>query len=190
MSSTGRVVIVHGYNAAPDKHWFRWLADALADDGITTDIPALPDPGEPEPEAWDRAVQAALGHVDERTVVVGHSLGTVAAVRVLAGLADPWRLGGLVLVAGFARALPGAGPRVDAFVTETPDFARVVAATEHRLVVRSDNDTSVPPELSDELATALAADLLVVPGAGHFTESDGVTTLPQVRDAVRGWLVG
>lgn len=185
MPPTGHLVILHGYNGSPDKHWFRWLAEALSEDGVSADVPELPDAGAPQPAAWDAAIGAALTEADERTVVVAHSLGCVAALRVLAQ--QPRRLAGLVLVAPFVEKLPSL-PDVDAFVEDLPELAPVAQCAPHRLIVRSDNDDAVPAAMSDRLAAVLDAEVVVIPGAGHLTESDGVEELPQVRDAVRGWL--
>ncbi|NKY07141.1 serine hydrolase family protein, partial [Cellulomonas hominis] len=41
--TTPRVVVLHGYQAAPDAHWFGWLAADLARDGVGVHVPALPD---------------------------------------------------------------------------------------------------------------------------------------------------
>jgi len=43
---------------------------------------------------------------DEGTVVVAHSLGCLSVLRRLRSLTGPWRLGTLVLVAGFLEPLP------------------------------------------------------------------------------------
>ena len=52
-------------------------------------------------------------------------------------------------------------------------------------VIHSDDDRLVPPAKSEELAAAIGARTVVVPGAGHFLASDGVTALPEVVDALR-----
>jgi uncharacterized protein len=49
-------------------------------------------------------------------------------------------------------------------------------------VLRSDFDPEVPIELTAPVAAGLAAELDVVPGAAHFCESQGVTTLPVLAD--------
>ena len=55
-----------------------------------------------------------------------------------------------------------------------------------RVVIRSDNDTLVPAAAGDALAERLGAEVLVVPGAGHFLEVDGMTSLTVVLDALVG----
>ena len=97
-----RVVILHGYTAHPGKHWFGWLRDQLAPLGVTTEVPALPDTDNPQAGAWTDAAVAAIGRVDSDTAVVGHSLGTITAIRALGRVfaeQPDARLGSLALVA-------------------------------------------------------------------------------------------
>jgi predicted alpha/beta hydrolase family esterase len=186
-SPAARVVVLHGYQASPDAHWFGWLAGDLRPEGVDVAIPQLPDPHDPDPVAWLGAARDALGTPDERTVVVGHSLGCVTALHALATVPGSWRLAGLVLVAGFDVPQP-AVPEVDAFTATAPDVARVAAATAHRHVVGSDDDAVVAPADTRALAERLRATFDLVPGGGHLRALDGFTTLPVVRDRVRAAL--
>ncbi|MFG1665202.1 alpha/beta hydrolase [Streptomyces sp. Y7] len=57
-------------------------------------------------------------------------------------------------------------------------------------IIRSDADPYVPPGHTDRLADLLGVSAQVVPGAGHFLASDGVTSLPVVREAIASsWLM-
>jgi predicted alpha/beta hydrolase family esterase len=174
-----RVVIVHGFGATPSDHWFGWLAGRLEPGGAEVAVPALPNTLNPDPEAWISAVTDAIGTPDDRTAVVGHSLGCVTVLRALGRLDSSWRLGALVLVAGFARPLPDL-PQLDPFTANLPDLDRVSTRVDMRSVVRSDNDTIVPPAATAALGELLDAEQLVVRGAGHFVASEGVTTVPEV----------
>ncbi len=184
MSKAQRVIIVHGYEAAPDAHWFPWLEGALQAEGIGVTVVPLPAPDAPEAAAWENAVGVALGVPDMKTVIVAHSLGAVTALRVLAALPEPWELGALVLVAGFTRPLE-ALPELDGFLETDVDVERVSRSIGKRAVIRSDADPFVPPAASDELAKRLDAQLQVQPGAGHFMAKDGVTSLPAVLYLLR-----
>nr|WP_195969191.1 alpha/beta hydrolase [Cellulomonas hominis] len=186
-TSPARVVVLHGYQASPDAHWFTWLADDLRPDGVDVTVPALPDPDAPVPAAWLAAARAAIGVPDERTVVVGHSLGCVTALHALSATPGEWRLGGLVLASGFD-ATPSVVPEVAAFTAAPPDHDRVAAATAARHVVGSDDDVVVEPALTRALAERLSATFDLVPGGGHLLARDGFTTLPVVRDRVRAAL--
>ncbi len=182
--SSPRVVVLHGYQASPRDHWFGWLDAELAADGIRVEVPELPVSHAPDPQRWVAAARAAIGVPDAATVVVGHSLGCVTALHALSGVAAPWALGGLVLVAGFDRPLPDL-PELDAFSATRPDHPGIAAATAHRHVLASQDDAVVPVRFSRDLAVALDATLTTVPHAGHFLGIDGHTELPAVAALVR-----
>ena len=182
-----RVVILHGYTAHPGKHWFGWLRDQLAPLGVTTEVPALPDTDNPQAGAWTDAAVAAIGRVDSDTAVVGHSLGTITAIRALGRVfaeQPDARLGSLALVASFVDPV-AIYPELDPFTVGLPELPALAARIDRRLVLRSDFDPEVPIELTAHVAEDLDAELEVVPGAAHFCESQGVTTLPVLAD----WLV-
>jgi predicted alpha/beta hydrolase family esterase len=182
--SLRRIVVLHGYTAHPGKHWFGWLRDELAPLGIATEVPALPDTDHPEARAWTDAAVAAIGEADSRTAVVGHSLGTITAVRALGRVfaeQPDARLGALALVASFVDPV-SIYPELDPFTIGLPPLPAVAARVDRRLVVRSDADPEVPVELSAPVVAGLAAEEVVVPGAAHFCDRQGVTTLPVLRD--------
>ncbi|WP_231928198.1 RBBP9/YdeN family alpha/beta hydrolase [Devriesea agamarum] len=176
-------VIFHGYSATPDDHWFGWLAGQLEADGIHTLVPALPNPSDPDPTQWADSVREVLGEPDDRTIVVAHSLGCLAVMRYLSALPGVWRLGTLVLVAGFTDRLP-ALPELDAFIGDGCDVSGLAKHIGHLAVIRSDDDPLVPPALTDHVARQFGTSARIVPGAGHFLAADGITKLPSVRDAI------
>jgi predicted alpha/beta hydrolase family esterase len=182
-----RVVVLHGYQASPDAHWFAWLTADLAAEGVPVHVPALPTPQDPVLGDWVAAARDAIGTPDERTVVVGHSLGCITALHALSATPGDWRLGGLVLASGFDTG-PAAVPEVAEFTATPPDHDRVLAATAHRHVIGSDDDPVVEPALTRALARRRGATYDVVPGGGHLLGKDGFTTLPVLRDRVRAAL--
>ena len=91
-------VLLHGYESFPDWNYYRWLEAELVKRGHTVEIPTLPSPNEPDIREQARYVLAQC-RLDRDTIVVGHSLGTHVAMRVLEQLSEP--LAGTVLVGGF-----------------------------------------------------------------------------------------
>lgn len=180
-----RVIIVHGFRANVDAHWFPWLRDALANRGIAATSVDLPLAESPNAADWEREVSLALGTPDETTWIVGHSLGAITSLRTLSAQLGDWRLGGVVFVAGFTGKLDTL-PDLDEYLAGDVDAERVAERIGVRIAIRSDNDTLVPAAATDALATRLSAELRVQPGAGHFLEADGVTALPAVLDALIG----
>lgn len=193
-ASFDRVIVVHGFRASPQKHWFPWLAQTLP----AAEVVALPDSASPSEPAWVGTVIEAIGTLDHRTAVVAHSLGCVTAVRAVARLAaehapgSDARLGAFVAVSPFADPLTVTGDDgLDAFSAHglAPFLDGVdLPATRPHLgrvtVIRSDDDPLVVPQLSDAFARGLDAPVQVVPGAKHFIEAHGVTQVPQVVSAL------
>ncbi|MFC8202099.1 RBBP9/YdeN family alpha/beta hydrolase [Streptomyces sp. NPDC057298] len=178
-----RATIIHGYAATPEDHWFGWLAAQLDARGIPTTVPALPDSEAPDPDRWLAAVAASVGTPDEGSTLVAHSLGCITALRHLCSLAGPWRLGALVLVSGFVDTLPTL-PTLDSHIGKPLDLAGIRNHVDRLTLIRSDADPYVPPSHTDRLADLLGASPQVVPGAGHFLASDGVTSLPAALAAI------
>ena len=174
-----RGVIVHGYGATPADHWFGWISEELRQRGIPTQVPALPRPDAPEPMQVDAILSSSIGRPDEGTVIVAHSLGAVATLRHLASLRPGWRLGRLVIVAGFADPLPGL-PELKGFLIPTNLIAPLAIRITRLRVLRSDDDPVVPAEHTDRLADLLHTSSVVAQGRGHFLADEGVTSLPEL----------
>lgn len=181
-----RVLIVHGFGASIDDHWFPWLAGATPGAERIT----LPEATAPVAETWISTVADAIGRLDPETAVVAHSLGCVTVAQAVRRVADSHDcLGLFVAVAPFVRALPTIGdPDLDAFIAGGLDtfidinLASIRDLIERVEVVRSDNDPIVPTAASDQFAHALGADVHVVPGAGHFLAREGIDRLDIARD--------
>jgi predicted alpha/beta hydrolase family esterase len=178
--TTARAIIIHGYAATPSDHWFGWLAEHLEFAGIPTLVPALPVPEAPDPRSWLNAAQQ-IGVPDEDTILIAHSLGCLTVLRYLAAQQEPWRLGTLILVAGFLDPLP-ALPNLDGYIGEGCDVSSIPGHIGRLTVIRSDDDPYVPTDHTDRLARQLMATPQVVTGAGHFLAENGVTTVPEVLE--------
>jgi leucyl-tRNA synthetase len=98
MGQKYRFVILHGFQSGPDRPRWIWVKQKLEEMGHEVVLPALPNPERPTEGEW---VSAALNCTtyDENTVLVGHSLGSVAALKVLEKLDKP--IARLVTVGGF-----------------------------------------------------------------------------------------
>jgi leucyl-tRNA synthetase len=80
-----RYVILHGYKSGPDKHFHPWLKKKLESLGNEVVIPELPNPDDPDISEQVRYVRQNV-ELTEDTILVGHSLGTIVAMKVLENL--------------------------------------------------------------------------------------------------------
>ncbi|RJQ35225.1 NUDIX domain-containing protein [Candidatus Parcubacteria bacterium] len=94
-----KYVILHGFQSSPDRPRWLWLKSELEKSGHEVVMPSLPNPDDPSEQEWvETAINATT--YDENTVLVGHSLGAVTALKVVERLKKP--IFRLVTVGGFA----------------------------------------------------------------------------------------
>lgn len=173
------VVIVHGYTASPNVNWFPWLAEVLREQGAQVSIPAMPDSFNPDPIKWALALQQSLPAADTNTILIGHSLGCIAALRHLLSLPAHTLTGGVLLVSGFDRTVSTL-PELHAFTDAPLDHAEVCRRTQKIISLFSDNDSIVEPAASIELSRNLKAEQEVVSGGGHFLDREGFVQFPEI----------
>ncbi|MFJ1785036.1 RBBP9/YdeN family alpha/beta hydrolase [Streptomyces anulatus] len=151
---------------------------AFEEAGVRTAVPALPGAEAPDADRWAATVSAVVGIPDHGSIVVAHSLGCLTVLRHLCSIPESWQLGRLVLVSGFIDTLP-ALPELDNYINRDTDLAQISHRIDRLSIIRSDADPYVPTGHTDRLADLLGVTAQIVAGAGHFLESDGVTSLPE-----------
>lgn len=182
-----KVVIVHGYTASPNDNWFNWVKNELEALGATVDVPALPESNSPDPQKWQQCLLDANIQFDENTILVGHSLGCITALRFLENNApEGAKIGGYVLVSGFDRSLDTLSDLAD-HTQFSLDYNKLISITDKRASIISSNDWVVDPDASIELAKALKTSVTMVESAGHFLDREGYTRLPALLNLLRFW---
>jgi len=91
-------VLIHGYGGSPNANFFPWLKNELERRGAKVYVPELPTPKNPRVYEQAEAV-LKFAHFDENTILLGHSLGGVVALKILERLSKPVRK--TVLVGSF-----------------------------------------------------------------------------------------
>ncbi|KAB8307569.1 serine hydrolase family protein [Erwinia endophytica] len=178
MSST-RLVIVHGFMAAPTHHWFQWLKNEAETAGMQVLIPPMPDSDAPDLNKWLNALENTVGQSDENTWFIGHSLGCITILRYLTEKSATCKAAGMIMVSGFSEPVEGLA-LLHPFTQVEIAAERIINGVRHRAVLASLHDDIVPPEYSLRLSQQLDADFYAVPHAGHFLGRDGFHELPRV----------
>src|SRR5665213_1615385 len=95
-----RAFIIHGYQGYPGEAWQPWLKGELEKRGYKVALPAMPHPDRPVISEWTPFIANLVGKPDEKTVLIGHSLGAQAVLHYLETLgAAGTSVGTTVLIA-------------------------------------------------------------------------------------------
>lgn len=154
-----RTLLIPGLDGSPAPHWQNWWAAT----DPTAKIVEQTSWSEPTPEAWLTEIAAAtLTHPG--CVLVGHSLGAISIVRLLA----TWpqiQIAGAFLV---APAEPSRCARISDF---GPIPERALETTV--LVAASHNDPWMDQSQARSLASSWEADFIDMADAGHINVASG-----------------
>lgn len=180
-------IIIHGMpskeeyfetgSCSSKHHWLPWMKFNLEAKSVSTKTPEMPEPYEPNYENW-KAVFEQL-HIDEETVLIGHSCGGGFLVRWLSE--NTISVGKVILVA------PWMDPSHEEkeLVTDFFDFTidpTLVEKTKGITIFISDDD-DVPMLKTVELLKEKISELKIVEfvGKGHFVEGDmGTNEFPEL----------
>jgi predicted alpha/beta hydrolase family esterase len=179
-----RIVVAPRWGGTPADDWYPWATGELERDGVSLEALEMPDPTEPEIDAWVAAVSAGLaGGVPAETVLVGHSVGCRAALGAVERLPDGVALRGLVLAAAWWD-VDDPWPSILPWQALGHDATRIQAAAGRPLVLLSDNDpfTADWQRNSDEWVERLDADVRVYTGVKHFNASQEPAVLAAIRE--------
>lgn len=187
MSYVNNIIIVHGFLSTPRHHWFQWLRQQCEDADIRVLIPQMPKPRAPRPEKWLAKLRNTIDMPNEKTWFIGHSLGCITVLRYLSSLHERLKVGGVILVSGFAEQIE-THPELSDFTATQIDFDLLRKAIKHRITILSSNDTIVAPHYTVKLREQLDAELYSFNGCGHFLDCDGFHQFPALRNILRDHL--
>lgn len=137
-----RFINLHGFTANSESDFHPWLKAELEKKGHTVMVPNLPQTENP---SVNEQVEYVIDNYsfDADTVLFGHSLGSVVALKVLERLDGP--IHSLVLAAGFAEPgfLDHKRPFENTFDWKF-DFEKIKKNVGDIILLKATNDTAVP----------------------------------------------
>ena len=170
-----RAVIVPGCGckrqSVRSSNWYGWLEKRLLEDGRFSEVVLkdMPDPLAARRRIWLPFMLADLG-CDASTVVIGHSSGAVAAMRLL----EDHELAGALLVSACHTDLGMASEQAAGYYPPSGGpwqwDAMQRNAGGNLCVLHSDDDPFIPLQEAEHVAKSLAAPLRVERGRLHFFE--------------------
>lgn len=180
-----RYVILHGWKSAPNKCWFPWLKRELEAEGHEVIVPKMPITFIPNVA---NQAQYVLENVsfDENTVLVGHSLGTIVAMRVLEQLKNPIRK--TVLVSGLMepKFVDKARPEASVLINWNFNTEKIKKNAGHLRILRDIKDILIAPEAGLKLHQELGGHLVEFEAErGHTCGAVEPVVLENVRDSIK-----
>jgi leucyl-tRNA synthetase len=78
-----KVLLVHGFEGSPKGNWMPWMKAELETRGFEVFAPELPNADHPDMDAWLATILPILENFTEEDIVIGHSLGSKAALHAI-----------------------------------------------------------------------------------------------------------
>ncbi len=148
-------ILLHGYTGTPEGGFRTWLKNELEKRGNEVHVPRLPNTNNPNiPEQISYVLK---NHTfNEDTILLGHSLGSVIALKVVEQLKKPIRK--LILVAGpIKHNKPSTLRAFEKTFDGKFDFEKIKENAKEIIILRAKNDSVVSSESADYFSRELSA---------------------------------
>jgi uncharacterized protein len=172
-----RIILVHGYKSSPTMNFFPWLERELRSRGFDVIIPVLPNPEEPDRDAWTAALVDASAPLTDQTIIVGHSLGGAAILRMLEAAEARSTPHAVVLV---STPWMIKDERFRGFFFSEFDFEVLMWRASKFLVIHAQNDPIIPVEHGKRYAGVLHAKLVTPETGEHFQGAEYPVILEEI----------
>lgn len=172
MKQIPTIVFIHGYTASHLADWYPAISPLLHKAGFPYIIPDLPGGKNPHAAEWLEVLHSHISQLTSPIVLVGHSLGTRAALLYL----EKYRpnIEAVFLIAAFNNKVENGNRRdgetyPDFFEYEI-DIESIRPLAKKFVVMHSIDDDSIPVAQGKEIASLLGAEYLEYQDRGHFCE--------------------
>lgn len=181
------VLILHGKGATPDDNWFPWLKTELEDRGYKVWVPQLPNADQPDEKAYNEMLLGSDFEFED-AVLIGHSAGAVAALKLLPHLPDTVRVKRTILVGGFTDKLAQDPEWADlkGLFHRPFDFDGITSHCPEFIIFHSEDDPLCPIEQAEYLHEKLPGEFVRFTNRGHFSNGHNpeATKLPELLNYV------
>lgn len=148
---------------------------ALRQQGHQVHYPQLPSPDQPRYIDWAEVALGELAQIaeanrGEEVVVIGHSLGAITWLKLVSDALAPALVSRVLLV---APADPELLIDIPDFIVNVGELGGAVRGAAETTVVGSDEDPWQPNGIVATFGAPLEVPVVVIPGARHFSLSDG-----------------
>ena len=181
-----KVIVIHGCpsNAEKsmdaktrtyDKHWIPWIKKELSSRGIETETPLMPQPWEPDYNAFNGEFEK--NKVTDDTILVGHSCGCAFLVRWLGETKQ--KIDKLILVAPWK--IPYREDDSDIDFYEYSIDETIKSRAKEIVMFTANNEEDDGKKSLEIFHKALGGKVIELEGRGHYTLGDmGTEEFPEL----------
>ncbi len=179
------IFIFHGTEGYPGENWFPWLKVELEKRGHNVIVPQFPTmPKVPDKVSeWGKVFENYGDSFNEETILIGHSLGGIFALRILEKLEYSIHASIFVATPIGVKPIP-IYERLKDFSGFDFDWNKIKRNAKYFTVFQSDNDPYMSLDNGKELAKNLGVELTFVPKAGHFNAKAGYTKFEKLLEKI------
>ena len=171
--------ILQGWYQKIDSNWYPWLKRELEKRGFTVFLPNLPTMHTDLPDMVKQlSFIEKLMSIDKNTVIFGHSLGALLGMR----LAEKYMLDKLFLIAGWD--YDDLQKPHESFWPSKINHKFIKKNVKKIIVISSDNDPYYTTNAGKEMAGRLGAKFILIKGAGHLTDKDGMIRITELHSLI------
>ncbi|MEK6916563.1 MAG: alpha/beta fold hydrolase [Nanoarchaeota archaeon] len=172
-----KAVIFHGWGATSKDNWFPWLKNELVKAGFEVYSPDMPNTQNPDQEEWLK--EALKLPIDEGTILIGHSLGTVLIMRLL----EKIRVKSAYLAAAFDEHL--GIEELKNFFYRPFDYDKINKNTKKLVILNSDNDHYIPLNIAKNLQKNLDCGMIIFESMEHLSNGTGNRKFPELLEMIK-----
>lgn len=181
--TTSTVFIFHGVGGHSQENWFPWLKKELETQDCRVIIPDFPHADHPTLDEWLDHFRQYERQLDERTIFVGHSLGSAFALRLLERMRQP--IHACILTAPVWGVMGNDfDPIMKTFTKQPYDWPVIRRNARRFTVIHGDNDPYIRLSLAEELARNLGTTVEIIPSGGHLNTTAGFAEFPLLLEHI------
>ena len=164
---------------------FPWIKRELEELGHKVICPQFPTPENQSFENWKRIAEECLAGLNsEETILIGHSIGAIFALRLAELAITPYKV--IFAVCPFAKdlGLKEYDKLNASFIQSSIDWSKVNAGAKEVVLFAGNNDPYVPLKYSEEIAESLGKELIVIKKGGHLNTESGFYKFPELLEKI------
>ena len=178
MSKTA--VIIHGTMGSPQGNWFSWLKTKLEKDGYNVVVPTMPTPENQMVESWNATIKAQTLAFNEKTILIGHSIGATHALHVLEKLETSIAHTIFVSIVMEDIGITEYDNLNYSFIHHDFDWDKIRRNSSKFTIFHSDNDPYVPVSHAQTLSKNLYTPVTLIKNGGHLNSESGFNSFDKL----------